>query len=289
MKKNRIFSLGLRCRVVFMVFAALFLLAPDVDAKIKIKEEWAGIPYPEYYSDVPWFPTVELACEAVFERRSADWSFYPWGVERGSPFAQVITFADGTLTGEANCFIWRTFKGEKHDTYSSGYAVRRRSCPDNSVSVSSEECECSQGYSEVGNSCEPLPPPPPPTPPSPPPPPFRPDPGPPSCPANPGGGNGNLGSKSGESTPNPILLARAQKYQPEIDYVDQAPHPLTFGRNYLSKRPAGAGDMGGGWARLYADALVVKAATRTDPSLVLVTTDDGGASDFRPRQWRVAA
>lgn len=145
--------------------------------------------------------------------------------------------------------------GENWGSQAGMFYVRQASCPPNSYpGGASGECECEHGFSEVGNTCEPLPPPP------------------ESCPAS--------AYQGGETTPNPILLAAAQKYEKELDYVDHLPHPLTFSRNYLSKRASGTGNMGGGWTWSFSDALSLRTATNIDEPLAIVTTSDGGRTVF---------
>lgn len=81
-------------------------------------------------------------------------------------------------------------------------------------------------------------------------------------------------------TPNPILLAAAQKYQNETDYADHLPHPLDFSRNYLSRRAVGPGNLGGGWARSFSNALTYRPSTESDVALAIITGSDGSRAVF---------
>lgn len=251
------------CAVLFSIL--FFALLPATSgAKIIMKKQYGPSVFPLRFNDIPWVYSPIEACNLSFERRATDWPPPEWQIVKDNPYVQ-------TGGGQPNgCGITRMRNGENWGSQATGLYVRYAPCPPNSYpGGAAGECECNQGYTEVGNSCEPLPPPPPSPPPVPPD--FTSGPPPQMCPAQPQGG---------ESTPFPILLAAAQKYQREIDYVDHFPHPLDFGRYYLSRRPAGESNLGGGWVRSFSDFLSYRAETGADFALAIITHSDGSRLVF---------
>lgn len=83
---------------------------------------------------------------------------------------------------------------------------------------------------------------------------------------------------AGSSTPHPILPTTGIKVKTERDWVDAAPHPLTFTRKYASRwtGPPGAG-MGNEWSHGFTARLHGGAATSRSRTVVYA---DGTSSTF---------
>ena len=94
-------------------------------------------------------------------------------------------------------------------------------------------------------------------------------------------------------TPNPIIIAGAEKARVEVDYTDEAPHPLTFQRLYLSGLARDikiySGGFGHAWRHNFYGAI-----EKQDNHVLKIDLPDGSRTtavrDTYPQEstWRVA-
>ena len=86
--------------------------------------------------------------------------------------------------------------------------------------------------------------------------------------------------KSGELSPNPILLHTGEKYAKVIDFKDLRSHPLNFSRSYLSDRANNSG-IGVGWRHQYSFDFDFYENTGEADGIVRITLGSGSVRVFR--------